>query len=75
MNYYVIAKSGLILCLSCGFEEGSILEAKYIFNEKTLYFPIILWKLLIENKKIVLKQEYNSYENEVCGDDFIGCIT
>lgn len=71
----MIAKSGLIVCLSCGYEEGSILEAKYIFDEKALYFPIILWKLLIENKKLLFKQEYNTYENEICNDEFVGCIT
>lgn len=63
LNYYVVDKKEMVLCLKCGFNEKKILEVKYISNEKSLYYPLILWKILMKKGKLLLGEAVtNKYE-------------
>ena len=63
LNYYVVDKKEMVLCLKCGVNEKKILEVKYISNEKSLYYPLILWKILMKKGKLLLGEAVtNKYE-------------
>ena len=63
------------MCLDCGFEDQSRSAVHYIYHPRTVYFPIVVWRMALKKQKVVIEEEKNRYEQEICESEFIGAIT